>query len=297
MGMRGRATILGDDGPSAPENWDDVWGKDIHLFIAVAAPNEEALKTRYDLILNLKENFDGVILLNGHRGPSEDYQDASVLYEQGLPTSKEHFGYSDGISNPFFKGMTPEMGEVIGGGKKSKNGDNGYGNPESESTWEPLETGEFILGHKDEAQEYPVAPMPPLMAKNGSFLVYRKLHENVGKFTEFLVAQSKKFPGGKEALAAKMSGRWRNGVPITTYPNEADANALAAKHAAAQHSLIAASTTEEKFNALLAYREINKKFVGFDYDKDISGGGCPIGAHTRRMNPRGALEFGVTGTF
>ena len=297
IGMRNRASILGDDGPSAPEKWDPVWRKDVHIFIAIAAPNEEALVKRYNHILNLQENLAGVKLLNGHKGPSQEYQDASPLYENGEPTAKEHFGYADGISNPFFKGMTPEMGEVIGGGRKSRTGENGYGDPELESTWEPLETGEFILGHKDEAKEYPVAPMPPLMAKNGSFLVYRKLHENVGKFNDFLETQSQKFPEGKEALAAKMSGRWRNGVPITTYQNEADANKVATEHAAALRGLKDASTPEEKGKAFAAYREINKKLVGFDFNKDLAGGGCPIGSHIRRMNPRGALEFGHKGDF
>ena len=297
IGMRNRASILGDDGPSALEKWDPVWREDVHIFIAIAAPNEEALVKRYNHILTLQENLAGVNLLRGHTGPSEEYQDASPLYENGEPTAKEHFGYADGISNPFFKGMTPEMGELIGGGRKSRTGENGYGDPESESTWEPLETGEFILGHKDEAQEYPVAPMPPLIAKNGSFLVYRKLHENVGKFNEFLESQSQKFPGGKEALAAKMSGRWRNGVPLTTYPNEAEANKLATEHAVALKRLKDASTPEEKRKAFAAYRELNKKLIGFDFNKDLAGGGCPIGSHIRRMNPRGALEFGAKGAF
>ena len=297
IGMRNRAAILGDDGPSASGKWDPIWLKDVHIFISIAAPNEEAIEKRYNLILNLQKNLEGVKLLNGHKGPSQDYQDASPLYENGEPTAKEHFGYADGISNPFFKGMTPEMGEVIGGGRKSRTGENGYGDPELESSWEPLETGEFILGHKDEAQEYPVAPMPPLMAKNGSFLVYRKLHENVGKFNEFLETQSKNFPGGKEALASKMSGRWRNGVPITTYPNEAEANEVATQHAAALKRLKEASTSDEKVQAFAAYREINKKLVGFDFNKDLAGGGCPIGSHIRRMNPRGALEFGAKGAF
>ena len=295
MGMRGRRTILGDDGSSAPDNWDKIWHKDVHIFVAIGGPNDAAIKTRYDLIISLKKDYDGVILLDGHRGKNREdlsYQDISVLYENELPTPKEHFGYSDGISNPFFKGMTPAIGEVIGGGKKSGKDKNGYGNPESELTWEPLETGEFILGHKDEAQEYPIAPMPPLMAKNGSFQVYRKLHENVGKFNEFLEEQSKIFPGGKEELAAKMAGRWRNGVPITTYPNEADANALAEERGRAQFNIIKAETPVEKIKAAAAFREINKKFVGFDYDKDIDGGSCPVGAHMRRMNPRGSLEFG-----
>jgi len=300
MGMRGRRSILGDDGPSAPDKWDEIWREEVHVFISIGGADEAAIKKRYDEILKLIKDLDGVKLLEGHRnkeGTSKSYQNTSALYENGLPTPKEHFGFSDGISNPFFKGMTPEMGEVIGGGKKNSTDKKGYGNPQLEATWAPLETGEFILGHKDEAREYPLAPMPPLMAKNGSFLVYRKLHENVGAFNQFMDEQSKNFPGGKELLAAKMAGRWRNGVPITTYPDEAEANKLATQRGQAQLAVAQAKTTEEKEKAAIKFREINKKFVGFDYDKDIDGSKCPVGAHMRRMNPRGSLEFGEKGSF
>ncbi len=294
MGMRGRRTILGDDGPSDPTNWDKVWHENVHLFVAVGGPTPEAVEKRYQEILKLKK--EGVVLLKGHKGTS-DYQNTSAIFIDGVPTNKEHFGYSDGISNPFFKGMTEEMGNVIGGGKKSGVKDNGYGDPESKSTWEPLETGEFILGHKDEAQEYPVAPMPPLMAKNGSFLVYRKLHENVGMFNQFMKEHAEKYPGGLELLAAKMAGRWRNGVPLTTYPNEEEANQLAAQRSEALLKLSQAKTPAERKKAKEDFNKINIKFTGFDYDHDIDGGHCPVGSHMRRMNPRGSLEFGNQNAF
>ncbi len=298
VGMRGRRSILGDNGPSDPENWDPVYHKDIHIFISIEGQTEQAVEDRYIEILAVisNNNITGVVLLDGHRAekgqPEKPYQDASVIYENGLPTAKEHFGYTDGISNPFFKGMTEEMGDLAGGGKKNNKDKLGYGDPELDSTWLPLETGEFILGHMDEAQEYPTAPMPPLMARNGSFLTYRKWHENVGKFNAYLDKASEHFPGGKELLAAKFVGRWRNGVPLTTVPNEDDANALSEKRHAAIAATITAVTDEDKLKAQEAFRLVNKKFQAFDYNKDISGGRCPVGAHARRANPRGSLEFG-----
>ena len=48
------------------------------------------------------------------------------------------------------------------------------------ATWAPLATGELLLGYADEAGELPVAPVPHLLASNGTFMVYRKLHQNVG---------------------------------------------------------------------------------------------------------------------
>jgi len=297
-GMRGRRTILGDNGPSDPAKWDPVWHEEIHLFVSMEAPTDEAIEKRFDEIMGIitLNGLDKVILLDGHRGAKNEgtkkYQDASVLYENGVPTTKEHFGYTDGISNPFFKGMTPDMGELAGGGKKNTKDLLGYGDPELVSTWLPLETGEFILGHKDEALEYPTGPMPPLMAKNGSFMAYRKLHENVGKFNAFLDEKSQGYPGGKELLAAKLSGRWRNGVPITTYPNQKDADELAMKRQKAIQAMADAKIPAEKLEALAAFKEINKKFHAYDYNDDLNGGRCPVGAHSRRANPRGSLEFG-----
>src|ERR1019366_3350862 len=96
-----------------------------------------------------------------------------------------------------------------------------------EGNWAPLATGEFILGYPDEAGELPVAPVPHLLANNGTFMVYRKLHENVATFRAYVDAQSSHYAGGKEKLAAKMVGRWRDGTPLELSPDTADA-ALAA---------------------------------------------------------------------
>lgn len=298
IGMRGRRTILGDNGASDPEFWDPVFHQEIHMFVSIEAQTQAALVERYNEILTLiaQHELHEVILLDGHRAekgmPHKKYQDASAIYEHGLPTAKEHFGYTDGISNPFIKGMTQDMGYLTGGGKKNTKAKLGYGDPANESTWLPLETGEFILGYQDEAQEYPMAPMPPLMGRNGSFLVYRKLHENVGKFHTYLDTAAKSYPGSKEQLAAKFVGRWRNGVPLTSYPVEADANALALKLQTAMAAIITAPDTQGKIEAEKEYRIIYKEFHAFDYNKDMSGGGCPVGAHVRRTNPRGSLEFG-----
>lgn len=302
IGMRGRRAILGDDGKSDPHHWDEVYKEEIHLFISMEARDMAGIEKRYNQILDLIKGKKGVELLDGHKcqekGKTLPYQDASALYnDKGFPTAKEHFGYSDGISNPFFKGMTEDMGDLLGGGKKSGIKQNGYGNPELAPTWEPLETGEFILGYKDEAQEYPPAPTPPLLSKNGSFMVFSKFHENVGKFNHYLDTEGVKFPGGKEALAAKFVGRWRNGAPLTTFPTEAAANAIAAQREAAVYAMAIAQTPEEKLVARQRFKEVNKKFTAFDYNDDIQGSRCPVGAHTRRANPRGSLEFGQKGAF
>lgn len=297
MGMKARAKILGDDLKSAPEHWDPVWQNDkrIHMFMSINAQTQEALEQRYDTILTLlSRHGDAVELLRGHRGSEGDempYQEARAIYKHGVPTSKEHFGYSDGISDPFFKGSGGNPANLLGGGKPTR------GNPATEEGWEPLETGEFILGYRDEAQELPMAPVPHLLSMNGTFMVFRKLHENVGSFNRYIQEVGKDFPGGSEALAAKMAGRWRNGAPMALFPTEAEANAFASELETARVKAKAAATELERQRAQEYYLTLRKKLTGFNYDSDIGGQKCPMGSHIRRANPRGCLEYGVKDAF
>lgn len=268
MGMKKRKDILGDNGPSAPEYWDKIWqGDPVHIYIGINGQLpvfiEEATKWLYGLV---EQSKGGVTLLSGHRGPdgAEDlpYQDSKIVIENGKPTSKEHFGYTDGIGDPFFEGLPGPAERVQGRGKQVKNGG-----------WEPLATGEFILGHIDEAKEYPPAPDPILLSRNGSFMVYRKLHENVATFDAFLEKEGKTYPGGKELLAAKFVGRWMdNGAPLATAP---DARSK--------------KEWDEKF-AKATPAEQDRMLSNFTYDDDMSGAKCPFSSHLRRINPRASLE-------
>jgi Dyp-type peroxidase family len=297
MGMKARMDILGDDGPSEPANWDPIWGSEVHIFVWLSGSTADAIEGKYRTIVALLEAAaPGVELLRGHRGPGKKddlpYQEGSAIYgPDGTPQAREHFGYTDGISNPFFKGNTAHEGALMGGGKVTT------APPETREGWQPLETGEFLLGHKDEASEYPEAPTPALLARNGTFMVYRKLHQNVGAFDAYLERVGATFPGGKEALAAKFVGRWRNGAPLTTFPTETEANDFAARWAQAKAAIAAASDAAARDAAKKRFADLNLQFTAFDFTKDIDGGRCPAGAHTRRANPRSALEFGQTGAF
>ncbi len=299
MGMAARQDILGDDGPSDPDYWDSIWrdeDRPVHIWLSINAATEAEIEERYQTILLLAQNTEGgVEHLTGHSGPNPGYQSAGALLDaNGLPTPKEHFGYTDGISDPFFKGSGSNPANVLGGGKPTGK------DPATLAGWVPLETGEFILGYRDEAYEYPQAPIPPLLSMNGTFMVYRKLHENVGKFNEYIdkVGADPHFAdGGREKIAAKFAGRWRNGAPLTLFPTQAEADAFAAKFDAAQLALYQASDKASRAEAQKQYSELQKDRVGFDFNEDLDGGRCPVGAHIRRTNPRGSLEYGVKGAY
>lgn len=298
MGMRARREILGDDGPSAPEKWDPVWtARDpVDIFVAINGANEDCIDERYRAILALIAPLEGgVELLSGHRGDGgrDDlpYQEASAIFVNGEPTPREHFGYTDGISNPYFKGAETDPATCIGGGKVTGLD---VASPEG---WAPLETGEFVLGYKDESFELPRAPIPAPLAYNGTYLVYRKLHENVESFDRYLEHVGAEYPGGKEALAAKFAGRWRNGAPASTFLTEAEADAFASEWNEARLGIAKSRTSAERAAAKARFSKLNAKFTAFDYREDPSGAGCPVGAHTRRAHPRAGLEFGVNGAF
>jgi Dyp-type peroxidase family len=132
-----------------------------------------------------------------------------------------------------------------------------------DGTWAPLATGELLLGYADEAGELPVAPVPHLLANNGTFMVYRKLHQNVKTFRDYLEAKGKMYSGGKEKLASKFIGRWRDGTPVELSPDKEDR----------------VITTDKQRN------------VNFAFGNDMAGTRCPIGAHIRRTNPRDTFGF------
>lgn len=275
MGMKQRKDILGDDGRSAPEHWDPIWRdnretdwlKDVHIWISINGQTPADMQKRYEWLQELvTRSAGGVAILSGNRGDNGvdnlPFQDVHVVMQDGKPTSKEHFGYTDGIGDPVFEGLPGRPERVIGRGKQMKDG-----------TWAPLATGEFILGHRDEADEYPEAPAPQLLSRNGTFMVYRKLHENVGTFNAYLEQEGAKYPGGKELLAAKFVGRWRdNGAPLVDAPDAQSKTAWDAK-------FMAANPVER-----------DKMLSGFTFNNDKDGAKCPFSSHLRRINPRASLE-------
>lgn len=251
QGMKSRSGILGDTGVNAPEHWDPVWREDtaaseVHAWLAIHALSAEALDARATALFDLLEKTGGTRVL--------DTQDAASIVLDGNITTREHFGYTDGFGNPDYLGIV----------RKSQPG---QGKLMPDGTWAPLATGELLLGYADEAGELPVAPIPHLLAANGTFMVYRKLHQNVGTYRRFLDEWSARYGAGddaaKEKLASKFIGRWRDGTPVELSPEAPDP----------------AITQDPNRN------------TNFTYGSDSTGARCPIGAHIRRVHPRDAFGF------
>ena len=251
-----RQRLLGDFDSSAPENWS--WGgpgnEEAHVLLlvfgvdsAAAEANCNALRTKFTG--GLKEVFQ----IDGHVQPG----------------NKEHFGFRDGIAQPFIKGS----------GLSGKESDN-------------LNAGEFLMGYKSEYNVYPDTPYVSDkqgnldllhedvagsgykdLGRNGSYFVLRQLQQDVKGYWTFLNEKTKNEDGSlnvKESkkLAAKMMGRWPSGAPIVKWPDEDPVDA---------HP----NEDPEKFAN-------DNDFLYNATDKH--GMKCPFGAHTRRTNPRDSFE-------
>ncbi len=244
VGMRVRAPVLVDRGTSAPEQWEPIWlSGEVHACVTLYGSDTVGLETRAAWLEACRQKAGGVTMLQA--------QDAGALVVDGQLTLKEHFGFTDGFGNPEVAGAgcpsRPGRGKIMPGGK-----------------WAPIATGEFVLGYRNENGEVAVTPEPSQLYRNGTYMVYRKLHENVASFREYVQREGARYPGGPDHLAAKMVGRWQDGTPLELSPDKPDP---------------ALGADEQRHN-------------DFVYGGDPTGARCPMGAHIRRANPRDAQGFG-----
>ena len=193
QGMAARAEILGDTGESSPRTWEPPFGTaDVHVAIALAARDAATLEAAVATARAAQVDLPGIAMT---------YR----LDVSRLTSGRTHFGYRDGISQPWIEGG-PEPGSP--------------GEPR------PIRAGEFVLGYPDETGRLPPMPQPAVLGRNGSFVALRKLHERVAAFRQFLAANAAS-AADAELLAAKLVGRWPSGAPLALAP-ERDDPALAA---------------------------------------------------------------------
>ncbi|HEY2048256.1 MAG TPA: Dyp-type peroxidase [Caulobacteraceae bacterium] len=184
QGMAARARALGDEGESAPENWEPPFGtSDIHVILTGVAPDEARLEAA------VGRARDAIAALPG----------VKAIWRQDCrapPDEKEPFGFKDGISHPAIEGS---------------------GIPGDNPLERPLKAGELVLGYRDETGGFPAAPQPAGLGRNGTYVAFRKLHQKVADFRRYL-RDNAADPTDEELLAAKMMGRWRSGAPLALCP-------------------------------------------------------------------------------
>lgn len=211
------------------EEWEAPFQEEIHAFILLAyagkeVTDEEAQAFLHENYSQLKKELDGiaevVFLQQGH------------VMRNDLGQVIEHFGFVDGVSNPlFFKRDLKEA----------------------------FDDGGF---HRFD----PSAPLSTILVKDpgggrhsyGSYLVYRKLQQNVKGFWKkskelaAVLSEDKEANISPEYAAALAVGRFQDGTPLS----------------------------EEKEGGQ------TRLFNNFNYDHDTEGARCPFHAHIRKTNPR-----------
>jgi Dyp-type peroxidase family len=232
QGMAARAKAVGDVGENSPENWEKPLGSaDVHVVLTAISSDTKHLESALVRARSTYRELSGVIAIWR--------QDCHVL-----PDEKEPFGFKDGMSHPAIEGS---------------------GIPGTNPQERPLKAGEFVLGYPDEISDIPRIPQPEILGRNGSFVVFRKLHQRVAEFRKYLRANSSSVEA-EELLAAKMMGRWRSGAPLASCPMHDD-------------------------SGFGADSKRNNDFL-FKSDDPI-GYKTPLGSHIRRVNPRDADVAGV----
>jgi Dyp-type peroxidase family len=228
QGMAARAQILGDTGVNHPDHWVGALASpDLHgiviLFTRDVAERARCQAEHAELV----SQFAGVEVL-------------SALDLEATPPfeyAHDHFGYRDRLTESVIEGSGVEP---------------------TPSSGPALKAGEFILGYPDEDGLIADQPQPDILARNGSYLAYRRLQEHVGRFRDSL-HQHGDTPAERELLAAKLMGRWRSGAPLVLAPDVDDPELAG----------------DPQRNNDFTYKQM-----------DPHGYAVPLGAHIRRMNPR-----------
>jgi deferrochelatase/peroxidase EfeB len=292
-----RSINLGDVDTSAPQHW------------GVGHPSQKDSASEIHIMLLLNGVTSAEVDVLQETAPFNQIGQPSsgislVMVEQGTTpvTGREPFGFRDGVSNPWIEGTRYSV----------RNRDGSKNEPLKLTDTEILKhdadmdrhitmahdpvvrSGEFILGYPNEYGQLPATPMMPAdsdkanqlqpvategdlkryrdFGRNGSYLVYRKLTQNVESFWDYMRQQAQDDPVGTLHLAAKMVGRWPSGTPLVMSPHHDD-------------TFLSQQKSNQRNNSL--YNDFRFR-MGDDCD-DRDGMRCPFGSHIRRSHPRDSL--------
>jgi deferrochelatase/peroxidase EfeB len=250
----GRSRRLGDIGANAPSNW--AWG-------GTPAQTPDALVMLYAEAGGLAD-FQQTVMADLATGFDMFRALDTVPPSDPSGQRREPFGFVDGISQPEIDWDASRTPGTLG--------DLEYGNL--------IATGEFVLGYENEYGLYterplldpandpanilPAAPDVPGrrdLGRNGCYLVFRDLEQDVAGFWDFVRSNS----------------AGDNGVGL--------AEAMVGRRLATGDPLITATQADMRGVGPEA-DDIRQN--GFTYEADPEGLSCPFGAHIRRSNPRSA---------
>lgn len=103
------------------------------------------------------------------------------------------FGFNDGISQPTVEGFPPDAKKVFHGSVGTRG-----------KEWNTYPQSTFVIQDADGVSR-------PKWTKHGSFLVFRKLEQDVKRWNDDIEADAARRGMNPTLLAAKMVGRWPSG--------------------------------------------------------------------------------------
>jgi len=302
-GLAARSAELGDplkadDLEGSPQNW------------AVGGPNNPAADVvlivasddRKDMLAEVERLEES---LGAHRKSDAEHASGGahiIFTEEGanLPAplgGHEHFGFLDGVSQPGIRGrISDDSHDVLTVRQNPK--DRNQGKPGQDLLW----PGEFVFGYQGQDSNKAVEEPGPVMnagprwARNGSFLVIRRLRQDVFALHRFMKAVAAHFhvpepemASGARMIGASLVGRWPSGAPVERVPNDEN-RALANDDCANNHfeyqeaaEVIAASDRESDFDCS------DDQFPA--PEEDPRGKRLPFTGHIRKAYPRDDLAI------
>ncbi|WP_254563384.1 Dyp-type peroxidase domain-containing protein [Oscillatoria sp. HE19RPO] len=206
------------------KQWEAGYQEEIHALVIMADDNLVGLLQKVNTIGQQLRSVAEVI----------NREDGFIL-KNYRGQFVEHFGFVDNISQPLF--LKREIDKA-----KEKGGDF--------TKWDPRAALDLILA-KD--------PNGKTEDSYGSYLVYRKLEQNVKGFREDQRNLGKKLGITEDLAGALVVGRFFDGTPVTLKEQPLYANPV---------------------------RPVDT-MNDFNYSEDTQGTQCPFHAHLRKTNPRG----------
>ena len=239
-GLARNSTSLGDPTDATQEGHPDNWvvggtRNAAHVLLQIASDDHEDLTSE---VTRLEDSLYAISVVNGRRVDSG----ATILYKQnganlsGAMAGHEHFGFLDGISQPGIRGLVSKdphdvltlrqnplkRDQITPQGKRVT----AQGKPGQDLLW----AGEFVFGYPTQTSMKPdenaidgpnpapgpIAEAGPAWAKNGSFLVFRRLRQDVFAFHSFLkhIGDNPNYNTDIMTVGAQLVGRWQSGAPV-----------------------------------------------------------------------------------
>ncbi|MBD2386122.1 Dyp-type peroxidase [Cylindrospermum sp. FACHB-282] len=238
FGMKNDAVrnLLGDP---VIEEWDTGLQGEIHALLLIADDSLEKLQLAIDYITEQLEQLAQVV-----------HRENGFILRNDNGDIIEHFGFIDGISQPLFLKRDIERVRNIEIKKIRESNPNLSEEAiqelikELDSKWNPRAPLSLLLA-KD--------PNGKLEDSYGSYLVYRKLEQDVNAFRDAQAFLAKELGDIDQELAGALTmGRFRDGTPLT----------------------LSSTPAKDETN-------------NFDYSDDQQALKCPFHSHVRKSNPRG----------